>query len=209
MPHKGYTQTEEHRKKCSDSRMGNKNPMKGKTRQDLADFNKSRTGMKLTDEHKAKIIGKGGRKKYTNCLQCNAEAVYKKHLCGPCFYREHGKAENEKYQEVQARAQKKYRDSHRELVRQRGRKKSEEYKKANISILSEVFGLKCAKCGYDKSFSAMDLHHCDPSEKKNRGELVGKWITTMPADKFRIKVTSVKFMILCANCHRELHYAPA
>lgn len=59
MPHKGYKQTEEHRKKCGDARRGESNPMKGKKRPDLAAYNRSRTGMKLTEEHKEKIVRRG------------------------------------------------------------------------------------------------------------------------------------------------------
>ena len=62
----------------------------------------------------------------------------------------------------------------------------------------EYLGGKCQNCGYDKSYGALDFHHKNPSEKD----------FCITGDKsFEIlKPELDKCILLCANCHRELHY---
>ena len=63
----------------------------------------------------------------------------------------------------------------------------------------EYKGGSCVKCGYNKSISALDFHHRDPSKKEfgiNRGQ--GRSFET-------IKHELDKCDLLCANCHREIH----
>ena len=64
----------------------------------------------------------------------------------------------------------------------------------------EYKGSCCNKCGYNKSITALEFHHLDPSEKdfgiSNKGE-TRSWE--------RIKKELDKCVILCANCHREEH----
>jgi 5-methylcytosine-specific restriction endonuclease McrA len=60
-------------------------------------------------------------------------------------------------------------------------------------------GGKCQYCGYNKSISALEFHHLDPSEKDfhiGNGNLK-KWET--------VKLELDKCILLCANCHREVH----
>lgn len=62
-----------------------------------------------------------------------------------------------------------------------------------------VLGNKCQICGYDKCISALDFHHINPEEKsvefnKNANR---SWATTREEIK--------KCILLCANCHREVH----
>ena len=66
-------------------------------------------------------------------------------------------------------------------------------------ILVEYKGGKCEICGYDKCISALEFHHINPEEKDfsfsdntNRS-----WEST----KQEIK----KCILICANCHREIH----
>jgi hypothetical protein len=59
-------------------------------------------------------------------------------------------------------------------------------------------GGKCSKCGYNKCNAALDFHHIDPTKKelklsKNRR----KWET--------LKAELDKCILVCANCHREIH----
>lgn len=61
-------------------------------------------------------------------------------------------------------------------------------------------GGKCSKCGYNKSLAALDFHHLDPTKKDftiahKRGTAVN--------DTIRAELD--KCILLCANCHRELH----
>ena len=58
----------------------------------------------------------------------------------------------------------------------------------------------CELCGYDDCISALEFHHKDPSMKSfgisNKG-LTRKWEL--------VKLEIAKCMLLCSNCHRELH----
>ena len=59
-------------------------------------------------------------------------------------------------------------------------------------------GGKCEKCGYDKCAAAMDFHHKDPSKKEFT-------IGTKNIGFKRLSEEIKKCILLCANCHRELH----
>jgi len=67
--------------------------------------------------------------------------------------------------------------------------------------LIKILGGECKRCGYNKCSGAFDFHHRDPSQKDfsiaTHG-LLRKW------DKVLIEVQ--KCDLLCATCHRELHY---
>lgn len=65
--------------------------------------------------------------------------------------------------------------------------------------LVEYKGGKCEICGYSRCMAALDFHHIDPNEKDlsfSRG-------MTFSLDKF--KKEADKCILLCANCHREIH----
>lgn len=66
--------------------------------------------------------------------------------------------------------------------------------------LVEYKGGKCEKCGYNKCVAAMDFHHKDPKEKdfglSSNGNTQSWEKLTREADKC---------LLLCSNCHRELH----
>ena len=64
----------------------------------------------------------------------------------------------------------------------------------------EYKGGKCERCGYNKSFAALDFHHEDPSEKD----------FTIAHARHRsfneeMKKELDKCILVCANCHREIH----
>lgn len=75
--------------------------------------------------------------------------------------------------------------SHRQKIKE----KSIEYK-----------GNKCEKCGYDKCKWAFDFHHTD---SKTKDFTISKY-STLSWD--RIKKELDKCILVCANCHREIHY---
>jgi predicted HNH restriction endonuclease len=62
----------------------------------------------------------------------------------------------------------------------------------------EIFGGKCSKCGYNKCIDALDFHH-----KGDKEEPISKLIKNNSREKI-LKETK-KCILLCANCHRELH----
>ena len=68
-------------------------------------------------------------------------------------------------------------------------------------IVVEAMGGSCQICGYNKSPSALDLHHIDPSQK----EITFSQLRTNPQSLEKIFKECEKCVLLCANCHRELH----
>ena len=67
-------------------------------------------------------------------------------------------------------------------------------------ILVEYKGGKCEICGYDKCISALEFHHLDPL-KKDFG--VGSKGYTRSLEQNKKEVD--KCILVCANCHREIH----
>lgn len=63
----------------------------------------------------------------------------------------------------------------------------------------EVMGGSCVCCGYNKCEQALELHHLNPNEKdftfsKNLNKSWESLMEELP-----------KTVLLCANCHREVH----
>lgn len=70
----------------------------------------------------------------------------------------------------------------------------------NKKILVEYKGGKCEICGYNKCIDALEFHHINPEEKEfgiSDGNI--KSIE-------RLKCEADKCMLVCANCHKELHH---
>ena len=64
--------------------------------------------------------------------------------------------------------------------------------------LVEYKGGKCEKCGYDKCVDALEFHHKEPKEKDFK--ISGKsWSYE------RLKKESDKCILVCSNCHKEIH----
>jgi hypothetical protein len=68
------------------------------------------------------------------------------------------------------------------------------------SLAVELKGGKCQICGYGKYVGALDFHHLDEKDKdfdlSTRG-LTRSWK--------KIKEEIDKCILVCANCHREIH----
>lgn len=62
-------------------------------------------------------------------------------------------------------------------------------------------GQSCCKCGYNRCLEAMDYHHIDPDEKKDR---ISRLSTHSNINNAVREID--KCVLLCANCHREFHY---
>ncbi len=63
----------------------------------------------------------------------------------------------------------------------------------------EYKGGECILCGYNKCIQALDFHHTNPSEKDFT--ISGKYNLSWD----RIKNELDKCILVCSNCHRELH----
>jgi len=61
-------------------------------------------------------------------------------------------------------------------------------------------GGQCAICGYKKSLQALEFHHLDSGQKDFGISAKGY---TRSWD--RVKKELDKCVLLCANCHREIH----
>ncbi len=64
----------------------------------------------------------------------------------------------------------------------------------------EYKGGCCGKCGYDRCDSALEFHHLDPKEKDFA---IGSY-SVLSWEK--VKVELDKCIMVCANCHREIHH---
>ena len=71
-------------------------------------------------------------------------------------------------------------------------------RRRNKIRLVEYKGGKCEICGYDKCIDALEFHHLDPNEKE-----FGIAGDTRSLEK--LKNEADKCVLICANCHRELH----
>ncbi len=61
-------------------------------------------------------------------------------------------------------------------------------------------GGKCAKCGYDKYSEVLEFHHKDPLKKDFNISSKGHCLSWE-----RVSEEVNKCILLCANCHREIH----
>ena len=64
----------------------------------------------------------------------------------------------------------------------------------------EYKGGECEVCGYKKCVNALEFHHIDPNEKEFG---VGENGYTRSIED--IKKELYKFILVCSNCHREIH----
>ena len=73
-------------------------------------------------------------------------------------------------------------------------------KERKLLILTKLGG-KCQNCGYSKNYSALHFHHLNPSQKKFN-------IDIRQCSNRSVEVLleeAEKCIILCANCHAEIH----
>lgn len=77
-------------------------------------------------------------------------------------------------------------------------KRANKYRAKNVSFIKSQLGGKCCVCGYCRTVSALELHHKDPSIKEFD-------ISSSRATLKKMVEESKKCVLLCANCHREVH----
>lgn len=59
----------------------------------------------------------------------------------------------------------------------------------------------CQICGYERCKESLELHHIDPTQKEISFSIIRSWEVLYAELK--------KAILLCANCHREVHYGYA
>lgn len=69
-------------------------------------------------------------------------------------------------------------------------------------LLIKEKGGCCSKCGYDKNMAALCFHHLDPSIKQLK--LDARSLASSPLKVLREEAD--KCILLCNNCHMELHH---
>ncbi len=99
---------------------------------------------------------------------------------------------NRQYYKEHLMEKKRYRKRKNELTRLRHKKLKEWFSNYKLSK-------GCSVCSYNKCAAALDFHH---TSNKNFG--ISRLICQSRSPKY-IKKEIDKCIILCANCHRELH----
>ena len=73
-------------------------------------------------------------------------------------------------------------------------------RKKRKAELLEVFGYRCGICGYYRCDAALEFHHVNPKDKLYA--LSDSKFRTLEEDLEEAK----KCILVCSNCHREIHY---
>lgn len=75
------------------------------------------------------------------------------------------------------------------------------WRRTTKSRMVKAMGGKCAECFYNKCEDSLEFHHLDPLKKDfSLGAARGS-----PVSWGRLVAELRKCVMLCANCHRELH----
>jgi len=67
--------------------------------------------------------------------------------------------------------------------------------------LVSLMGGECGMCGYNKCISALEFHHKDDGKDGNLNSIIKN------SSKGKALKEIKKCLLLCANCHREIHNA--
>lgn len=70
------------------------------------------------------------------------------------------------------------------------------YEQATV-LFSKLKSKGCSVCGYNSCLSALEFHHLDPSKKEHK-------LSQIRSEKTILRETA-KCILVCANCHREIH----
>jgi hypothetical protein len=75
-----------------------------------------------------------------------------------------------------------------------------ESRRRNKLKLIEAFGGKCSKCAYNRYAGSLEFHHTDPSQKDFGLSSGGNsWSYK------RMFAEAQKCILVCSNCHKEIH----
>ena len=66
-------------------------------------------------------------------------------------------------------------------------------------FIYSIVGNCCSVCGYDVCDAALELHHVDPNQKEFNLSKSRSY------SKEKILAEIKKCVLLCSNCHREVH----
>jgi DNA-binding CsgD family transcriptional regulator len=121
------------------------------------------------------------------------------------YYLEHTKDETANKFDVSPATVTKYCNNKRVFLTDEDRKKN-----AVISVVKRRQKIKelsvdykggcCERCGYDKYIGALEFHHLDPTKKDFNVSKKGHCTSWE-----KVKKELDKCILVCANCHREVH----
>lgn len=131
-------------------------------------------------------------------------------ICGICkiefpkteeFFAKRKGVRKERFQGNCRCCQKEYRKKHYEENKEKYLTLSKEHKKETIKwFINYKSTLSCSNCG-ESRYWTLDFHHTNSEEKEYNISI----LANSSSKKKLIKEMS-KCIILCANCHRDLHY---
>lgn len=76
---------------------------------------------------------------------------------------------------------------------------NKKFRNKNYKKIYAIIGTSCSICGYDKCSNALEFHHINPFEKEYTiAQILNRNINF-------IKQELDKCILICANCHRQLH----
>lgn len=110
------------------------------------------------------------------CPSCNADKELKE------FYSKRGKIGGSSYCKL--------------CSKEEGRERARKFKLKCVNYK----GGKCEKCGYDKYIGALEFHHIDPKQKD-----FGMANVKQHSFNDKIKNELDKCIMVCSNCHKEIH----
>ena len=87
---------------------------------------------------------------------------------------------------------KRYREINRDKISKDRKEKNQWFSKYKLDK-------GCQICGYNKCVASLEFHHPDPNKKDIIGGIANYSLK-------RIKKEIEECILLCANCHKELHY---
>lgn len=140
------------------------------------------------------------------CASCRNQRNLKPNCtcktCGKALYRRPSKQKENIFCSTGCRNKHFTKERYPELFQRIKRDRSSDQKRIRYKKEKAVAykGGKCEFCGYNKCLAAMDFHHINPEDKiyDVKVLMTRRWEL--------IKEEIDKCILLCSNCHRELHW---
>jgi hypothetical protein len=89
-----------------------------------------------------------------------------------------------------------YYDKYKKQIYERKKRRWQERK----IMLVNLIGGKCQRCGYSKCINALEFHHTSEDKEDHITKIIRN------SSEQKVLKELEKCILLCANCHRELHY---
>lgn len=94
---------------------------------------------------------------------------------------------------------KEYKKLHYATHKEDYKNRNKAYREHNREWINSIKSkLKCSICGEDRIW-CLDFHHVNPNEKEGS-------VSHMIQAPNKLKLELEKCIVLCANCHRDIHH---